>query len=278
MDLFKARSCVLATQHGKEEVIAPLLERELGVKVLVPRGFDTDRFGTFTGEISRPANQLATARLKAQAAMDQLGLSLGVASEGSFGPHPNSAFLASNREIVLLYDTKNHLEIWGEILTTATNFASELVCQVEDALQFAQRVSFPSHALTLSIPSRIHKGITQEAELIHTFTTLLSLSQTGSVRIETDMRAMLNPTRMKVIAQATQELIQKIRSQCPACGTPGWSVVEIRRGLPCAQCGNPGQTPRAHIYRCHHCLHRQEVLFPLGIKTADPATCSFCNP
>lgn len=277
MDLFTGRPCALATQHRKEEVMAPLLQTGLGVKVIVPTAFDTDLFGTFTREVSRPANQVKTARLKAQAAMERLGLSLGVASEGSFGPHPNSPFVACNRELVLLCDAENHLEIWGEVFTTTTNFAAEEVCQIDDAIRFAQRVGFPSHALTLSIPSRIHKGITQESDLIPILETLLKLSQTGSVRIETDMRAMYNPTRMQIIAQATQELINKVHSQCPKCGFPGWSVVDIRRGLPCAYCGNPGQTPRAYLYECDHCLHRQDVLFPLG-KTADPATCFFCNP
>jgi hypothetical protein len=66
--LFCDRVGVLATMHQKERVIAPLLERELGIKVVVPQNFDTDAFGTFTREIKRPGDQLQAARLKAQKA------------------------------------------------------------------------------------------------------------------------------------------------------------------------------------------------------------------
>lgn len=45
--LFVNRVAVLATMYHKEKVIAPILEQELGIKVIVPQDFDTDRFGTF---------------------------------------------------------------------------------------------------------------------------------------------------------------------------------------------------------------------------------------
>ena len=41
-------TAVLATMHGKERAIAPLLQRTLGLAVKVPPGLDTDRFGTFS--------------------------------------------------------------------------------------------------------------------------------------------------------------------------------------------------------------------------------------
>jgi len=50
---FKGRSVVIATRHRKEAVIAPMLERGLGVHCLVSHDLDTDRFGTFSGEIAR---------------------------------------------------------------------------------------------------------------------------------------------------------------------------------------------------------------------------------
>jgi len=55
--LFSDRLAVLATMHQKERVIAPLLERELGIKVIVPPDFNTDIFGTFTREVKRPGTQ-----------------------------------------------------------------------------------------------------------------------------------------------------------------------------------------------------------------------------
>jgi len=42
----------LRTMHGKAAAIAPPLAR-LGITLVVPKGLDTDRFGTFTAEVPR---------------------------------------------------------------------------------------------------------------------------------------------------------------------------------------------------------------------------------
>ena len=59
---------VLATMHGKERVIAPLVETRLGLRVRLPGAFDTDRFGTFSGEVKRAGSQIEAARVKIAAA------------------------------------------------------------------------------------------------------------------------------------------------------------------------------------------------------------------
>jgi hypothetical protein len=87
------------------EAIAPILESELGLQYLVPNNFNTDTFGTFTRDIPRPADQIATARLKAKKALEITGGTIAIASEGSFAPHPDLPFIASNRETVVLIDT-----------------------------------------------------------------------------------------------------------------------------------------------------------------------------
>lgn len=51
--LFKNRVGILATMHKKEEVISPILEKELGIKIIIPEEFNSDRYGTFTGDIER---------------------------------------------------------------------------------------------------------------------------------------------------------------------------------------------------------------------------------
>ena len=55
---------VLATMHGKERVIAPILEQGLGLRVALALGLDTDRFGTFSREVERTGSQLDAARAK----------------------------------------------------------------------------------------------------------------------------------------------------------------------------------------------------------------------
>jgi hypothetical protein len=96
--------------HQKEKVISPLLEQELGVKVVLPQNFDADAFGTFTREIRRPRNQLEVARLKAGKALVITCESLIFASEGTFSLHPLLPYLLFNREIVILLDKDNDLE------------------------------------------------------------------------------------------------------------------------------------------------------------------------
>ncbi|NJO76772.1 MAG: hypothetical protein HC833_25390 [Leptolyngbyaceae cyanobacterium RM1_406_9] len=106
--------------HRKEQAIAPILEQHLGVQVIVPEGFNTDEFGTFTRDIERSGDQRNAARLKAERAMALTGLTLAIASEGSFGPHPAMPFVACDQEIVLLSDRTHHLEIVGQAISTET--------------------------------------------------------------------------------------------------------------------------------------------------------------
>jgi hypothetical protein len=278
---FRDRVAVIATMHRKEQVIAPLLERELGVRVVVPDAFDTDAFGTFTRDVERPASQLETARRKARAALAQTGASLAIASEGSFGPHPSLPFLPCDRELVVLIDPQHELEIVGEVLAIETNFSHTTVSSVEAALAFAKKQGFPDHGLVVmpkSPDSRhpIIKGITDETQLIEAVTHLLE--QWGHAHLETDMRALYNPTRMKAIAQATQALVTKAMCVCPQCQTPGFAVVDYQRGLPCALCRQPTDGVLAEIYQCQKCQFTQTIRFPQGVEAADPAHCEYCNP
>ena len=106
----------------------------------------------------------------------------------------------------------------------------------------------------------------------------LKKSPDGRVHIETDMRAMYNPTRMKNIEKATLDLIKKINLVCPECSWPGFEVVKRQKGLPCALCHLPTQLVLSVIYQCKKCAFSQEELFPDGQETADPSQCQYCNP
>lgn len=50
---FQGRDWVIATRHGKEAVLAPILENALGLRITVPPDLDTDVLGTFSGEVPR---------------------------------------------------------------------------------------------------------------------------------------------------------------------------------------------------------------------------------
>ena len=282
--LLAGRVAVIATKHRKEQAIAPLLESTFGVKTRVPSDFDTDSFGTFTREIKRPADQLTTARLKADAALKLTGETLAIASEGSFGPHPQLPVIACDRELVLLIDQQQQFEIVGEAVSTETNYRSQIIQSVEEALIFAQSVGFPDHGVVVMSASShgpmqvIAKGITMAADLVEAVALALERSPAKEAHIETDMRALYNPTRMRVIASATQDLIQTIGQLCPACGCPGFSIVQRQPGLPCGLCGAPTELTRSVLYRCQRCQFQQDSQPPAALQFADPAYCPHCNP
>ncbi|MGF1575642.1 MAG: DUF6671 family protein [Cyanophyceae cyanobacterium] len=275
-DLWQDRVVLLTTQHRKEQVMTPLLERGLGIQVQVTT-VDTDQFGTFTRERSRPGNVLETLRLKVEAGLAGRPETLGLASEGSFGPHPQLPGIPWNQEWVMLIDREQNLELVGWAASIQTNFSHRWVKTVAEALAFAQRVGFPNHALIAlddpAQPQWIQKGIQDEATLIEVVEA--HPGQDG-IHLETDMRALYNPTRMQVIEAATQDLIQKARSRCPACQTPGFGRIRPLSGLRCGECGAPSAVTQAWIHGCLRCPHTETV--PVAATWADPAQCAFCNP
>jgi hypothetical protein len=281
--LFSSQVAVLATMHQKEKVIAPILA-EVGINVIVPPNFNSDIFGTFSRDVERPRDQVTTARLKAEKALEVTGEKMAIASEGSFIPHPGIPYIPCNREIVIFLDKGKDLEIIGEEFSTETNYSHVFVQTVEQAYQFAQKVGFPEHGLIVmfdEVPessTEIFKGIITQEQLIQAVNFVLNHSPQGKAYIETDMRAMYNPTRMKNIAKATRDLVKKINSCCPECSTPGFAITQVVKGLPCAICYAPTSLIQTVIYQCKKCGFSQEKLFPQGIEFADPSQCMYCNP
>ena len=278
--MFHGRLMVIATKHKKELVISPILEELLKVNCIVPDEFDTDQFGTFTGEIERKLSPLETARIKCYSAMEKSGCDLAIASEGSFGPHPSMLFIPADDELLLLVDKKNNLEIAVREISTETNFNGKEIDSFDDLKTFADSVKFPSHGLILRIehPSfqKNIKGITAWellTEVYHQFS-----SQHYKIIAETDMRAFCNPTRMGVIQKATNKLVEKIKSECPQCKFPGFGITDHREGLPCSLCGSKTKSTLSHVSVCQKCLYMKEDMFPHGKTEEDPMYCDICNP
>lgn len=270
---------MIATMHGKEEVIAPILEKELGVIVERIDGFDTDRFGTFSGEVERKLDPLETARKKCSAASEQYNCSLAVASEGSFGPHPSMFFVPADDEIVVLKDFENNLEIKARLITTQTNFNSGVMTNWQEVERFANMVHFPSHALIAKQSKNglvIAKGITKWDDLKTNVEE--SISAYRQVFVETDMRAMHNPTRMQVIRDATLKLIDTIKHVCPDCEAPGFDVVSVIEGLPCELCGWPTRSTLAYVLNCQKCNYSEERRYPHHKTKESAMYCDRCNP
>ncbi|MEM9313429.1 MAG: DUF6671 family protein [Pseudomonadota bacterium] len=278
--MFAGRTLVVATKHGKEQAIAPVLEAALGVHCVTPPDLDTDLLGTFTGEVERTMDPVSTAREKCHRAMDATGVDLAVASEGSFGPHPVMVFVPGGEELLALVDRQNDLELVARDFGTSTNFATATIREESALWEFAAKAQFPSHALILrkarDSREHIHKGLRDEAVLLSVFHDLRQ--RFGEVFVETDMRAMHNPTRMAAIGAATKKLVELVESTCPACSWPGFRVTDVVRGLPCGLCGLPTNAASRHILVCEHCGHREERRHPDGKTVEDPMYCEFCNP
>ena len=281
MNMFKGRRAVLATMHGKEAVIAPILEKQLGLTVIVPNNFNSDQFGTFTRDIARTGDQLEAARRKARAAAELTGIDIAIASEGSFSPDPAMPFVPSNLELVILLDTKNNIEIRGHHRSFDTNLSGQYVSSVREALEFAKGVGFPEHGIVIrTSPTSTRSmltGVVTENELVEHVAKLLRGVFRKKVYLETDMRAHMNPTRMGNIATATEDLAANIASTCPECGTPGFAVIGTKSGLPCKNCHRETESPKAYVKKCQKCS--AEKCVERSDKTyEDAGLCTWCNP
>jgi hypothetical protein len=146
-------------------------------------------------------------------------------------------------------------------------FAAEAGCPGHP---LARRPEHPEHPA-------IEKGIHDPEALVKSFHWAQAQSAHGAVFVENDLRAFGNPTRQKTILKATENLIQKGLSACPACASPGFWLSQQIPGLPCRGCGRLTRLPKAEIWGCttgHHEEQRAAHTQPW----ADPARCDFCNP
>jgi hypothetical protein len=267
----------LLTQHGKERVLAPLFASGLGAQLVVADGFDTDTLGTFTREVDRAGTQLEAARRKAEIAMELSGADIGLGSEGAFVPGPFG--LGSwNIEALVLVDRVRGIEVVGR----AGRHLYAAVRSTDELAAFAARSGFPEHGLVVrpndERDPRIVKGIVSAAALDAAFAEALRWSKDGAVFVESELRAHLNPTRMSVVGEAGRDLVARLSTACPSCGSPGFGVVGQIPGLPCRDCGAPTRRPIADELGCVQCGYSAERALRDGAECADPAVCDYCNP
>ena len=276
---YRGRQVALLTQHGKERVIAPVLDVALGCRVGRVAGYDTDLLGTFTREVPRPGTQLQAARKKARIGMDLAGLPLGLASEGSFGPDPYAGLFSWNVEMIVWIDDTLDIEVVG-VASGKTNFSHLLTANWEEVETFARAAGFPEHSLVArpqhEDDPRIRKDIAAWNTLREVFRWACGEAGNGCTFLETDVRADRNPARMEKIGQAAQDLARKLCTPCPICDAPGFQLAERVPGLPCEDCGALTREARADIHRCVKCGHQVTVECP--DKAASAGRCDFCNP
>jgi hypothetical protein len=281
---YAGETALLATMHGKERVIGPLLEEKLGLRIRVPEGINTDRFGTFSHDIAREGSPLDAALAKIQAAFALVpGARFAIASEGHFAPHPRLPFLPLAHEIVVFADRQKSLRIVGRDETSDTNFAHAIVTNPSQGMIFAEKMGYPGHGVIVmgceggkAAPKRVlEKEIVHGAELERA--VCAAVERCGAALIEADMRAHRNPRRMGAIERAAMDLVSRLHRRCPVCRRPDFSVIEHISGLPCAECKAPTYIVQREASLCRGCGFRSERP-ATEVAAADPAQCDRCNP
>lgn len=277
--MYQQQRLLLATKHGKEKAIAPIFDQMLQLQVDVPDNYDTDLLGTFTGEVERPFAPKETALVKARQAAEQFGYPLALANEGSFGPHPELMFVPSDLEIMVFVDLKRELVVCESLLSTETNYAHSDITSSHELGDFLSQCAFPSHAVivrSVEDNSFMHKGLYDQQQLEQLVEQ--GLASYGQLRLETDMRAMHNPTRLKVIAQLAGQMAKRLQQICQRCGSPGFGETEPQGQLPCQWCGSLTPLYRELRLKCCQCDYYVTKPRPDGLEAAEAQYCQQCNP
>lgn len=245
--------------------------------IFVPPDLDTDLLGTFSGEVEREGVPSEVVVRKARFGMAAAGVSLGVASEGSFRPHAELSFGVGCHELIAFVDDEAGIVLVEDLFTLETNFGNAKAANTGEIEGFLKKVGFPAHGL-IAVPNdsikvghddrvrlvledvpdqQVFKGIHAPAELERVVEQCAALSSDGLAHVETDMRAHFNPTRMRAIGVLAQQLGRRLARTCPDCGAPGWGRLHARwetsaKGIPvvaeetlgCALCDHRQVTAR----------------------------------
>ena len=279
-DYFRGKQLHIVSKHRKQDCFEPALNGQLGFVCDTVSAVDTDLLGTFSGEVERTLAPLDCAREKCRQALAYCGDGYLLASEGSFGAHPTLGWVASGEEWLVFYDIKEAFEVMVRNTTLDTCFYGESLVNVEQCLQFLHKVDFPNQGIILKNAREnaqvICKNLHTHQEVLDKVTEWIALG--ASPYIETDMRAMHNPTRRQHLTQMGHLLADALSSICTACGWYGFSVTSVERGLPCGWCGNATESVLAENYTCKKCNHSESKKFPRGKEQENPQFCNYCNP
>ena len=273
------RAAVLATRHGKLDLIAPALAT-VGLSVRAV-DVDTDALGTFSGEVPRTGSPRDVAVAKARLGMRAAGVPLGVASEGSVGPSPVVPLAVADVELVVLVDDVRGLVVVGRHVSHDLRIVGEDVASGAPLDDLVRRAGLPDHRVivrpAVGPPDPVVKAVADLDALAAAVARCAAASPDGRARVETDLRAHLCPSRRPAIAAAAADLAARLAATCPACSSPGWGIEGTGPGRPCAACGTPTAVPRADLEACVVCPERRERP-RVDAGPVDPARCERCNP
>jgi len=267
----------LLTLHRKEQVIAPILANAFDWQVITTTDFDTDQLGTFSGETERVKTALACAEQKAKLACELTGLPLGLGSEGSFGAGPYGGLLPWNEELITVVDQQHNWYVTG-IAQGPSFHRHRLVNSEQQLISYINEIA-TTQALILYPQSRptdtLFKGLLGLQNVLAAYRECKNRYH-QEVMVEFDLRAMYCPERRIRIAEATNNLVERLQNSCPSCQQPGFWPDNIVDGLPCQSCYLPTNEVAMRIAVCVGCQYQQK--FPVPSQYADPYHCPHCNP
>lgn len=282
--IYAEKNILLTTMHRKELYLEAACKKILGASLLTLDGkIDTDALGTFSGEIERKGTQKEVVLKKCKLGLERSDFTLGIANEGSFGPHPQIPFIPASFETLVFVDKVRQIEIFETMLFKETNYRHATYNASDDLTDFLKLSLFPSHGLIVkpnicSDKTVLFKGIQNIIELKKAINFCIKYSTDNQVHIETDMRAHMNPTRGVNLRKLGIRLFRRLSRLCPCCQSPGWGITSLKKGRPCLLCHYPTELPTNYIWSCVQCPHQKEQLFPNGMSYSDPTYCKLCNP
>ncbi|WP_343601714.1 DUF6671 family protein [Mycobacterium sp.] len=268
----------MGTMHGKERQVGPAFEEILGARVIAPGGLDTDRFGTFTGDVERTMTPTQAATAKARLAMQATGLPYGLASEATYATR--YAVVRVHEEVLVFLDDRRGIHVVEGHNDLDVPGPPCVVSSVEQAIDAARALSFPEQGLAVKTVGdgavRVFgKGLTDVDSLHAAVAGALGCADGGQVWVEPDLRAHHNPTRRRALTRLARSLAQRLATPCPSCQGPGFGKVGVETGLRCRICGTATDLVAADILGCPACERRQRV--PRPDAEADPRWCECCN-
>jgi hypothetical protein len=280
--IYKNKNFIVATMHKKEQALQKPFKEILGANV---ESFfiDTDSLGTFSLEIERKLSHLETAKEKCLRALKVSNNKFCISSEGSFGQDPRLPFLSMNFETLYVIDLENSVEFHVSNKTNHTNYCHESFSDLNSSKEFLDKALFPSHALivkpqSISDTKLLFKSIQDRESLINAFDTCKKADPKGLVLIQTDMRAHLNPTRMKFIENLAQNLADRLNAFCPECNSPGFGLKKYLKGKPCEYCGFETEEIEWELTGCIKCSFEEKKSYNPIKPFASAAFCLYCNP
>jgi len=253
----------------------------LDAEVLVAPDLDTDKLGTFSGEVPRPDALVETCAIKAEMVFKTMDVDCALASEGSYGPIERVPLTSCGVEIMAFVDRKRGLRLVETLATHRTNWRLQRFPAGDPAVPgILKAMGFPRYGVFVICSSDMDhpiKGLETEADVLAAMDREARRSTDGLAVLLADMRAHRNPTRMQVLRALSWKLAKRLQRLCPKCKVPGFGSIQSRRGLPCEACSAPTHWIDFEIDGCSVCGHAEARPRKDGRRTAPKLSCKACR-